>query len=270
VTYPSSRYFDRNFNHNLSGVQSSTSLSLRIETSDKNLSRRKIGLLQIIRHYITAVILEVRFSRYLSREMGKIFFFVLFGKKFRDVLKLVLRLFVDREKFMAECSRLRRFDNINLSHLSLFEAALKDECSFLIVLEDDAFATNPAAFDELILEIQKDADLLSAPIILNASISNDFRDMGINGLDFIPVKQKSYSATPFPITNSACANVYSRRFVELLLQNSLVVAEKGLANFIPIDQILNMLILKDSKDGQKIVTYHMALPVFRQLSMPSN
>jgi hypothetical protein len=270
VTHANSRYTDKNFVHNISRLQESPSLEFLTDVSDKDLSTREIGLFQVVRHYLVSVTLEVRFSRFISKEVSASYFLVLYAKKLRDVIKLVIQIILDQEKLQTECSRLRRFDNINLSHLNLFELALHEDCDFLIILEDDAFAPTPERFSELIIEIENDDMLRTAPIILNTSISTDFKNMGVNGLEMKPKGTQTYYSSPFAITNSACANVYNYSFIDYFFQNSKGILEKGITSFVPIDQILNMFILMDSKHEKKLITYHMTLPVFRQLSMPSN
>ena len=252
VTHANSRYSDQNFTHNLSSLQDLPAIDVLTESSDKDFSTSEIGLIQIVRHYLVSVTLEVRFNRFLSKEVGGFYFLVLYFKKIRDVLKLILEIIVNQKKFDLERSRLRRFDNINLSHLRIFELALHEKSDFLIILEDDAFAPAPARFGELITELKSDDNLKTTPIILNTSISNDFKDMGVNGLDLTPKGSQSYYSTPFAVTNSACANIYNHSFVDYFLKNSWGVMERGVVNFIPIDQILNMMILKDSKFGERI------------------
>ena len=270
VSHANSRYSDQNFIHNLSSLRDLPGIEVLTEISDKDDSTRKIGLIQIIRHYLVSVTLEIRFNRFISKEISPFYFFLQYIKKLRDVLKLVLGIILNQKRFDSECSRLRRFDNINLSHLKILELALHKKIDFLILLEDDAFAPSSVRIRELIFEVEKDHMLRTAPIILNTSVSSDFLDMGVNGLEFKSEGTKSYFSTPFPITNSACANVYNYSFVEYFLQNSRCAVEKGVASFVPIDQILNMFILMDNKHRKKLVTYHMAFPIFRQLSMPSN
>lgn len=270
VTHANSRYSDQNFTHNLSRLQDLPTIDVLTDSSDKDFSTREIGLFQIVRHYLVSVTLEVRFSRFISKEVSTFYFLLLYIKKLRDVFKMFLKIILNQKRFDSERSRLRRFDNINLSHLKILGLALHEKSDFLIILEDDAFAPDPVRFNELIVEIENDHKLRTAPIILNTSISSDFMDMGVNGLELKPEGTESYYPTPFAITNSACANVYNRSFIDYLLQDSRGVVEKGIVSFVPIDQILNMVILMDSKREKKIVTYHMALPIFRQLSMPSN
>lgn len=169
-----------------------------------------------------------------------------------------------------EIKRLRRFDNINLAHFQFFKDALKYNYDFLIVLEDDAFTPNPSSFRDLILHLMSDDEFSKKPAFLNASNSLSWSELNMERLVTSFDLQKLYSQTSLTVTNSACANIYNRKYIEVIFGRLGHVALRGLQNFIPIDQLLNFVTLIDQKGRKEIVSFHMAQPIFDQLSLSSN
>jgi hypothetical protein len=112
------------------------------------------------------------------------------------------------------------------------------------------------------------SDLSDFDLFINLSDSLSYKQLGVSE---IVIESKLNSKSPdFWITtktfhNTTAANLYNRRFISRF--NSEFVEEINwcLKRAIPIDWILNHLVLQDV--GSDIKSIHMTKPIFRQLSI---
>ena len=267
VTHPESIYLDKNFVHNISKLVDIPNCYIKTQISNENLSRRVIRRFDLVKHYLLSINIELNFTKYILGQQRNFHLFLNYLRKYRDVLMLIKN---HRSVPDYEINQLRRFDNINLAHFKFFKDALKYNYDFLIVLEDDAFTPNPSSFRDLILHLLFDDEFSKKPAFLNASKSLSWSELNLERLVTSFDLHKLYSQTSLTVTNSACANIYNRKYIEVIFGRLGHVALKGLQNFIPIDQLLNFVTLIDRKSRKEIVSFHMAQPIFDQLSLSSN
>jgi len=266
VTHPESKYLDKNFVHNISKLVDMPNCYITTQISNENLSRRIISRFDLVKYYLVSINIELKFTKYISGRQGTFNLLMNYLRKYRDVF---IRIKNHHSAPDMEINQLRRFDNINLAHLEFFKTAFNHNYDFLIVLEDDALTPNPSSFRDLILQLLFDDEFSKKPAFLNASKSLSWSELNMERLISSINPHKLYSQTTLTVTNSACANIYNRKYIEVIFGRLKRVALKGLQNFIPIDQLLNYVTLMDQRGEKEIVSFHMAQLIFDQLSLYS-
>jgi hypothetical protein len=273
VTHPKSKYGDVNFKHSISHLVLNLKMPIEIFPSDKDLSTRRIGLADIAKHYIFAIWLEGSYSNLFRVEsLSKRFFLdsLHFLKKLKQVFKLLLVITFNREKKSIEVARLRRFDNINHGHLKIFEKAYKSDADSVMILEDDARVQDPAALTDALIEILNIFSRRESSVIANISLSNSAIEMGVTHLVGLSKDNDLFFESLMAFTNSASSNIYNAGFIHNFHNawRKLVIRATNL--FIPIDWILNYIIIHSVKYQTNLSTFHMRKPLVYQLSMASN
>lgn len=200
--------------------------------------------------------LEFRWRRYLARARSNPL------RSFpRDVAVLVVmsvrrvRSYLGLNPFrqattMPGSRKVIRLLNIDLSHLRVYRAALQTNAIGTLVMEDDATQTHGevtiATLSVLLSKLE-----MNRPTLVNLSESISMAELGVSGIVSEPkplsgVKGIEICSCVRPVTNTVCANLLSRRFVELLVAD---IDKRGLFPVIPIDWRLNRMILEAWKSG---------------------
>lgn len=133
-----------------------------------------------------------------------------------------------------------RLANIELAHISLLKSAFAAQADWVLILEDDAWVESPEALAvDLIGFLSSELD----PRYVNLSESFSSRRLGIeNGFNQVGswgAGSKVFSATK-PVTNTVCAILYSKTFIEDLLSEFESIPIRPV---IPIDWKLNKAIM---------------------------
>ncbi len=143
-----------------------------------------------------------------------------------------------------------RLLNIDLSHLRVYRAALQSDAVGVLVIEDDArLIDGEAPFEVLQLLLSTLQADKSEFVNLSESISQ--AELGVSGILGAPKFPEGFEgiaiiACSRPVTNTVCANLFSRRFVEMLVSD---IEKRGLFPVIPIDWRLNRMIMEEWKSG---------------------
>lgn len=274
VTHPNSKYYEENFHFNISHFMANTENEIITAISRENRSESRIGIASIVRHYIMAIYLENSYSQYIhnaSVANWKVFGRRIYWVKILQVMKIVARISISTRRRRVEVARLRRFDNINCAHEVLLGMAYKEKVDFLVIFEDDARIDKPSsltfAMDELVSLFAKSQEV---NLIVNLSISNSAKDMSVAHLNESSSSEVAFFQSLRPYTNSASANAYNAKFIANFNSTWSHHIARVRYDFIPIDWILNYLIIKDYVSTKSMRTWHMKQPVVHQLSMVSN
>lgn len=144
-----------------------------------------------------------------------------------------------------------RLLNIDLSHLRAYEAALQTDAEAILVIEDDARMSDVAIAGEA-LERLLPLIAVSDPRFANLSESLSWAELGVTGIVGSPLRGVTHDAVQIlscsrPVTNTVCANLFSRSFVEMLRED---IIDHGLSPIIPIDWRVNRMIMRAWKSGQ--------------------
>jgi hypothetical protein len=118
-------------------------------------------------------------------------------------------------------SELRRLLNIEYSHIDLYRSAIASGSDWSIVLEDDAFATDP---DQLALGLHSLFKSGNTPKFINLSESFPLEDLGIRHL-LTESPQQKWMGTPErvvyqserPATNTVCAIAFRTDFLKQIV-----------------------------------------------------
>jgi hypothetical protein len=143
-----------------------------------------------------------------------------------------------------------RLLNIDLSHLRVYQAALQANSPGVLVIEDDArLDAGDRAYVALSILLSRIE--MNEPSIVNLSESISVTELGVEGIvdspsSLVGVEGIGISSCSRPVTNTVCANLFSRRFVELLVSD---IEKRGLLPVIPIDWRLNRMIMDEWKSG---------------------
>ncbi len=272
VTHPLTRFLDSNWEYYkqvmfmLESERVITKLSISV--SSKNyVELDQIPLYMLIRARWANLSLNIYWHAYLNSEF-----------KFRriqkwvsaiiDLTKFSAKLFQSKSFRIKETKSFVRHQNIICSHLAIFAQAKLNDSDWALILEDDVCDSD---FEIEILKVLRyimKSDLSDFDLFINLSDSLSYKQLGVSE---IVIESKLNSKSPdFWITtktfhNTTAANLYNRRFISRF--NSEFVEEINwcLKRAIPIDWILNHLVLQDV--GSDIKSIHMTKPIFRQLSI---
>jgi hypothetical protein len=149
-------------------------------------------------------------------------------------------------KTRASMIRLR---NISLGHAGLWHQALQSESEWILMLEDDADPNNPTTLSRDLLNIiehlEKD-NKDSTGIFCDASLSYSNDELGIKTLGtpcLLTGVQRLYEVDK-PFTNTLCAVLMSRSFVQNLSSGIHKYLENPKDGFLPIDWLVNKYLLE--------------------------
>jgi hypothetical protein len=137
---------------------------------------------------------------------------------------------------------IRRLANIELAHLALMASAVKSGAPWVLILEDDAKATDVEAFArDLLLLIRADESGLRELSMIHLSESFTPNEFGISHLlERIDQKSLPEQWTVFSsrkhLTNTVCAVLYRGEFLDALLTELQAIP---LSPVIPIDFKIN-------------------------------
>ena len=193
--------------------------------------------------------LDRAWSRYLGRPMGPRWWAVHAARSLRRGWQRLSP---------PDVSVARRLLNIELSHLDLMRRGLDSQAPWVLILEDDAFATDIADVASGL------AGLMSAspaPAFVNLSASFSNAALGIEhllspvpGLAWDGVEGSTAAGSPRvllqasrPVTNTVCAILYSRAFLVRLVDAMEALPMEPL---VPIDWKLNLALMRMFAAGQ--------------------
>lgn len=188
---------------------------------------------------IATTLLERQWQRYIDADYSV-----------RRELGFALRLTRQNLKFARSDSvrRLRRLLNIELSHRLLMKRGLDSGARWILILEDDAEAHDIEDACRGIHGLISNSDTLG---FINLSASFSLSELQIQHLvddharlpwsgtmprDLLPVR--------LPITNTVCAVLYSRSFLQILFAR---LEAMPLSPVIPIDWKINLALIQMSE-----------------------
>ena len=147
----------------------------------------------------------------------------------------------------------RRLVNIELSHLSLIRAGIESGATWVLIIEDDAHADDPAALAANLRSLMQSAAGSEQPSFVNLSQSFTNAELGVGYL-LSPVDAFTWQGEPTrrvlaaarPITNTVCAILYRSDFLREFLPtfDSLPVDP-----VVPIDWKLNLALMQMFESG---------------------
>ena len=150
----------------------------------------------------------------------------------------------------SNAKEVRRLRNIELSHLSLMRNGLAQGADWILILEDDASAKNIA---DLAAGLDGIFSCESPPAFVNLSHSFRLSDLGISKLLFThPVVRwfgpipRDVLASRLPATNTVCAILYRRGFLENLVRK---IDEIPVYPIVPIDWRVNQALMNLCETG---------------------
>ena len=148
---------------------------------------------------------------------------------------------------------LRRLLNIELSHLDLMRRGLGSRAPWVLILEDDAFASDIPDLSGGIAGLMSGAGRAGGVGYMNLSESFTPRELGIEhllepaGVEWGGSAARSVMAASRPVTNTVCAIFYSSGFLGGLLA---AMDALPLEPVVPIDWKLNMALMALHEAGQ--------------------
>jgi len=149
-------------------------------------------------------------------------------------------------------STVTRLVNIELSHLDLMRAGLASGAKWVLILEDDAFAPDPADCAQGLLHVMHECPEAVDYVNVSQSFSN--AELGIEHL-LTPVSVPSWAGSvsrrvlsaSLPVTNTVCAILYRRDFlVELVATMDAL----PMTPVVPIDWKLNIALMQLFESGR--------------------
>ena len=145
---------------------------------------------------------------------------------------------------------IRRLVNIELSHIDLMKAAIRQGTDWLLLLEDDASSADIHDCADGLASIMRQAPMNVCYINVSQSFSP--QQLGIAHL-LQPSEEKWSGGIPrqicsasLPVTNTVCAILYRREFLQNLLDE---LESIPLLPAIPIDWKLNAALMAMTKRG---------------------
>jgi hypothetical protein len=145
---------------------------------------------------------------------------------------------------------LLRLANIERAHLSLMEQAVSQECAWALILEDDAQSPD---VDQLARDLARNIQIWTAstqPSYVNVSESFAVKDLQLSQSLTCEMSWNTDSnvlSATIPFTNTVCAVLYRREFLEQLLSQ---LESIPLEPVIPIDWKINRAIMEMSRAGK--------------------
>jgi len=135
-----------------------------------------------------------------------------------------------------------RLLNIDYSHLRLWRHALATGASAALVVEDDAQLVDKHVGEFLAALLPR---IQERSVLLNCSRSIAIDDLGITEIlreatTTLQFQEVQVTETDRAITNTVCANLYSREFLEELVA---FIDRRGLVPVVPIDWRVNEFLL---------------------------
>jgi len=159
--------------------------------------------------------------------------------------------------------------NICLAHISLFDEAISNSSSLLLILEDDAYLSGEVLDkEELLTFVEEILTKTSIPSFINLSRSLTLKQLKMEELVennkhimlasniFLPQKM---------FHNTTCANLYNLNYITNFRNDWYKSIEMLVFAGTPFDWIINALILELPQN--ELLTFHQLNPMIVQGSM---
>ncbi len=183
-----------------------------------------------------------------------------------------LAMFIKRSiSFLASARSLERLANIDLSHLRVLRAGINSGADWILVLEDDGVVENLSEVAANLEATISFAETDKSDTFMNLSQSMSEGELGIEA---IMSRAKEVFSFPdggkivqisTPISNTVCANLYSRTFAARFAD---AIESLGILPSIPIDWRLNKLVMNSTMTDTRC--YWVIPGMFIQESMHPN
>ncbi len=210
----------------------------------------------------------------------------LVGKKTSRAIKNNLRILANlimycahltRSKFRAkEQRRLSRDLNITSGHIKLLEDFLNSGTPVGLIFEDDASFDPSKELIFTLFDLVRFTQTTPAPnFFIDVSDSYSFQELGVQHLVILPkldVGQdkflgSSIRSTEKPFTNTCCAILYNRSMAQLMLARVKSYSRTTGKRVIPIDWMLNSILLELESTDTKVSSFHLDPGIFPQNSL---
>ena len=211
------------------------------------------------RSYVTQFRLEARWANYLRAGNHLLSKWQRWRARRLDSLVTAARIFRQWLIFfrpwhaaLAEQSpgyrMVRRLVNIELSHLSLIRAGIESGAAWVLIIEDDAHADDPAALAANLRSLMQLTAGSEQPSFVNLSQSFTNAELGVGYL-LSPADPYTWQGEPTrrvlaslrPITNTVCAILYRSDFLNNLLPT---FDELPMDPVVPIDWKMNLALMQ--------------------------
>ena len=228
------------------------------------------------------LLLSKMYTPFLYRHWGN----YLAGKKPSKSAKNNLRIFINliryclrltNSSFRAkEEKRLSRSLNITSGHITLLQDFLNSDALVGLILEDDAGFNPSRELVFTLFDLVRFAQTVSAPsYFIDVSDSFSFQELGAQHLVMLPKPAderykflgSSIRATSKPFTNTCCAILYNRNMARLILATVKKYSTIPGKRVIPIDWMLNLILLELENSSIKVEGFHLDPGIFLQNSL---
>lgn len=158
-----------------------------------------------------------------------------------------LAMFIKRAiSFLVSARPLERLANIDSSHLRVLREGINSGADWILVIEDDGVAENISRVAENLAVLIPLIDSEKTDTLVNLSESISDAELGVDAIMARARQAHSFAnggkvvqVSP-PISNTVCANVYSRGFAARFAMG---IEEQGIFPSIPIDWRLNRFLM---------------------------
>ena len=250
----------------LAGFLRDRGMTVQTLISDRNdfdAKSQKIGVLNRLDSARAQVQTEWDWSKYLqaangvqvdSGDPGRFFFFGMFIKR--------------AGSFLLSSRPLERLANIDLSHLRVLEEGVKSNSDWILIIEDDGKVENIEVVADKINTLVTNLDHVELDTFVNLSESIEISElradhMFSNSKEVFTLEDgEKVIQFLLPISNTVCANMYSRGFAARFAN---AIKAQGTMPSIPIDWRLNHLLMDSS--GSSIQGLWVTPGIFLQGSM---
>ena len=255
VTHPRSRFPDAT---GPDGLQSALTTSLgdlgwqisigvveenRIESTDLSLTRRAVWA-----SLRAESDLEKRWARFQQRSSWRPSAFP--PRLARLGYQSWNMLGPGRAHFERGIQRLIRLANIEAAHLDLMSEGVASNAEWTTILEDDAYSPRPAQLSRALDQHLRSWTAKTTPSYINISESFSRDRLGLapgSGGVSVWDERSVVQVSQVPFTNTVCAIIYRRSFLEKLFQ---VLKDIPMEPVVPIDWKINNALMRLSADGE--------------------
>ena len=231
----------------------------------------EVNILHVILNFINFQILTFRWRRYLGIKSNKFSFF----KSVFKIIKFTGQLVFTKLRKKHKNSALRIL-NINKSHYHLLELGLNSGAKSLLILEDDADIVSLDIFEDCIYILHEFSEkIINRLFYIDISESFTLEQLGASHLvdesssQVINLGSEVYRIQKMtrPITNTVCAVYYSEDLARLLLNRLNKEMPKVFNKFIPIDWLMNKILIDLNKQSIVIDCFTTNPGLFTQRSL---
>ena len=277
VTHPTSTYSTfqiKQFCEQRSSLTKSYSTRIKLKVlSENSHGESEVSLLGILLSSLYISMLSVRWQKYLgAQKQLSIRQLASYTKAF---FRPFFRLLNPATRRIEKIKSLRIL-NITSSHLKLLREAIESDYDGILILEDDAYFQSPdllGSFLEKIIEFSAALPIRKHYIDLSESFS--LIELGAAHLVITAESQKlvieesifNIQKMSVPITNTVCAVFYSPEFVHVLEKEISKKLTKRFDKYIPIDWLINKILIELYNDNHRVTCYTTNPGIFRQQSL---